>query len=191
MSFVINPRLIFLISVGRLMWWCLPGCEPHASSTAYTPFFCHIWRLLQVNASHVLVDSKKCCECFADVAKVGLDVVMLHICITRVASVLCECCISHWKIWMFQSIWNICCNGFAPHFRWMIITIFNIFLMLQTLNFDVADVEVRCCIHVMLGVVSRGWGEGSLCWMLHATRVATWVACVLYRGGGGRRGPWC
>jgi hypothetical protein len=26
--------------------------------------------------------------------------------------------------------------------------------------FDVADVEFRCCRHVMLGVVSRGRGEG-------------------------------
>jgi hypothetical protein len=37
----------------------------------------------------------------------------------------------------------------------MHINIINIFLMLQTLIFDVVDVEFRCCKHVMLGVVSR------------------------------------
>jgi hypothetical protein len=34
--------------------------------------------------------------------------------------------------------------------------------MLQTLSFDVADVEYRCCRHVILGVVSRRKREGAL-----------------------------
>jgi hypothetical protein len=33
-----------------------------------------------------------------DVAKVGLDVVMLHMCVARVASVLSQCCIFHREI---------------------------------------------------------------------------------------------
>jgi hypothetical protein len=43
----------------------------------------------------------------------------------------------------------------------MDVNIFNIFLMLQTLSFDVADVEYRCYRHVMLGVVSRRKREGA------------------------------
>jgi hypothetical protein len=37
----------------------------------------------------------------------------------------------------------------------MIINIFNIFLMLQTSIFDVANVEFQYCRHVMFVVVSR------------------------------------
>jgi hypothetical protein len=55
--------------------------------------------------------------------------------------------------------------------------------MLQTLIFNVVDVDFRCCRHVMLGVVSRRRNdEGSWCWMLHATHVATWVTWVLCLG---------
>jgi hypothetical protein len=57
----------------------------------------------------------------------------------------------------------------------MIINIFNIFLMLQTLIFDIANVEFRCCRHVMLGVVSRGEGGEPL--MLN-------VACNMDRNMG-------
>jgi hypothetical protein len=54
--------------------------------------------------------------------------------------------------------------------------------MLQTLNFNVTDVEFWCCRHVMLGFVSR---RGYWCWMLHATRVATWSQHgLLCRGEG-------
>jgi hypothetical protein len=34
--------------------------------------------------------------------------------------------------------------------------------MLQTLNFNVADVEFRCCRHVMLGFVSRKRRGGGI-----------------------------
>jgi hypothetical protein len=40
---------------------------------------------------------------------------------------------NHMLLWVFS------------HFRRMIINIFNIFLMLQILIFDVTDVEFRCC----------------------------------------------
>jgi hypothetical protein len=46
--------------------------------------------------------------------------------------------------------------------------------MLRMLIFDVADVEFRCCRHVMLGVLSRGRRAPNVrC--LHATWVTTWI----------------
>jgi hypothetical protein len=83
-----------------------------------------------------------------DVAKVDL---VLRMCLTRVVSVLSECCIFHREICMFQSIWNIYCDVFSPHVSMMIINIFNIFLMLLilifdvwVLSFDVVDYVSRC-----------------------------------------------
>jgi hypothetical protein len=83
-----------------------------------------------------------------DVAKVDL---VLRMCLTRVVSVLSECCIFHREICMFQSIWNIYCDVFSPHVSMMIINIFNIFLMLLilifdvwVLSFDVVDNVSRC-----------------------------------------------
>jgi hypothetical protein len=51
--------------------------------------------------------------------------------------------------------------------------------MLQTLIFNVAVVEFRCFRHVIFSVVSRRRDENSWCWMLHTTRVATWVVWLL------------
>jgi hypothetical protein len=45
--------------------------------------------------------------------------------------------------------------------------------MLQKINFDVADVEFWCLQTCDVGFISRRRGGGE-CWMLHATRVATW-----------------
>jgi hypothetical protein len=45
--------------------------------------------------------------------------------------------------------------------------------VLQTLNFNVADVEFRCCRHVMLGFVSRRMGGGLLMLDIARNTVAT------------------
>jgi hypothetical protein len=45
---------------------------------------------------------------------------------------------------------------------------------LQTLNFNVTDVEFRCCRHMMLVFVLRREAAKTPDVMLHATRVATW-----------------
>jgi hypothetical protein len=46
--------------------------------------------------------------------------------------------------------------------------------VLQTLNFNVTDVEFRCSRHMMSVFVLRREGAKAPGVMLHATRVATW-----------------
>jgi hypothetical protein len=46
--------------------------------------------------------------------------------------------------------------------------------LLQTLNFNVADVEFRCCRLAMLGFVLRRRGKLLMLDVACATRVATW-----------------
>jgi hypothetical protein len=46
--------------------------------------------------------------------------------------------------------------------------------VLQTLNFNVASVEFRCCRHMMLCFVSRRMGGGLLMFDVARNTVATW-----------------
>jgi hypothetical protein len=68
-------------------------------------------------------------------------------------------------------------------------------LMFHCALANVANVEFRCCRHVMLVLCQGGGGgrEGSWCWMLHASRVTTWSQhsrnMVATCGGGERKTP--
>jgi hypothetical protein len=59
--------------------------------------------------------------------------------------VLHECCIFYREIWCFNQQQTYVAAGFHLIFRWMIISTFNIFVMMQTLIFNVADGAFRCC----------------------------------------------
>jgi hypothetical protein len=87
-----------------------------------------------------------CSSCFgkmlqifhADVAKVNIDVVMLHTCPAHVVTMLSECCIFHRDIWRFNQHETYVLIGFHLIFRWIVLNIFNIF-------FYVANIDLRCC----------------------------------------------
>jgi hypothetical protein len=127
-----------------------------------------------------------------NVASVFVWCFIVDLDVAHVADVLFECC--KYVIWMLhfssrelnvsinmkhmlrrvRNSFSYVVTGLHLIFYGWLSTFFNIFLMLQTLNFNVADVEFRCCRLVMLSFCRGGGGEGSWCWMLHATRVATW-----------------
>jgi hypothetical protein len=115
---------------------------PQARAAELDGFWCDVRRRGDATCGSV---SGACCKC------VSHEFQMSH---QDVANVLCGCCKSRSRCFnvedvdpatqrLIPDVANYLFSNVAD-----VATIFNIFLMLQTLILNVADVEFRCCKHV-------------------------------------------
>ena len=77
---------------------------------------------------------------YVDVAKVDLDIVMLHMFYTHVKNILSRCCIFNERFEYSMQHETDVAADFFPHHQRMVNNFFSIFLMMQIVIFYITDV---------------------------------------------------